>query len=221
MSTISSQRLSKAAPETEPEWRHDRQASPPRTTDFRERLFNLRGYTPIPLVVAVLILAHPNWGSFAAGSVIAVLGEAIRFWGVSVAGGATRTTSGVGGDILITNGPFAFVRNPLYLGNFIITLGLSILAWAWMPWLLLIVVGLFSVQYSLIISLEEQHLRQRFGSAYEHYLQHVPRILPRITPYERRGTAPHNYRAALRSERSTLLSLVLFTAAVLIRWHLR
>ena len=195
-------------------------AEPPRQIDLREKLFNFRGYTPIPLVIAVLVLADPTWATFAAGLAIAVVGEAIRFWGVSVAGSATRTTSGVGGDALITNGPFAFVRNPLYLGNFVIAVGLSIMAWAWMPWLFLLVVVLFGVQYMLIISLEEEHLRAEFGASYEHYFRHVPRFVPRTTPYEHRSDAPHNFMAALRSERSTLISLGLFTVAVLVRWHL-
>jgi protein-S-isoprenylcysteine O-methyltransferase Ste14 len=198
----------------------ERQEEPPRRIDLRETLFNYRGYTPIPLVIAVLVLADPSWVTFAAGVAIALVGEAIRFWGVSVAGSATRTTSGVGGDTLITNGPFAFVRNPLYLGNFVITVGLSIMAWAWMPWLFLLVVVLFGVQYILIISLEEEHLRAKFGASYEHYFRHVPRFLPRTTPYEHRSKVPHNFRAAIRSERSTLISLGLFTTAVLLRWHL-
>jgi protein-S-isoprenylcysteine O-methyltransferase Ste14 len=188
--------------------------------DLREKLFNYRGYTPIPLVLMVLALASPSWWTFAAGMAVTIAGEAIRLWGVSVAGSATRTTDGVGGDELITDGPFAFVRNPLYLGNFLLTVGLSIMAWAWMPWLLLLTIVLFGVQYSLIVSLEEEHLRTKFGATYEHYFKHVPRFLPRTTPYRYRTLVPRRLKAALRSERSTLASLCLFTTAILLRWRL-
>src|SRR5438093_1407553 len=62
---------------------------------------------------------------------------------------------------LNTAGPYALTRNPLYLGNLGITLGLCLLAHD--PWLLGIAMALFAVQYRAIIAAEEQFLRQRFG----------------------------------------------------------
>ena len=54
-------------------------------------LFKLRGYTPIPLVLAALIGAHPTWRSAIAGTACVLGGECVRLWGVSHAGSATRT----------------------------------------------------------------------------------------------------------------------------------
>ncbi|MEK9136428.1 MAG: methyltransferase, partial [Bacteroidota bacterium] len=59
----------------------------------------------------------PTLPSMVLGFLLMVGGEAIRFWGVSIAGSETRTTGKVGGTYLITNGPFAYMRNPLYVGN--------------------------------------------------------------------------------------------------------
>ncbi|MDQ7051390.1 MAG: methyltransferase [candidate division KSB1 bacterium] len=111
--------------------------------DIREVFFNYRSYTPIPLLIALLIFAEPTATTYTAGLLLVILGEVLRTWAVRHAGGATRTTSGVGGDDLITHGPFAYVRNPLYLGNFFLGTGLVIMAWAWMPWMLLVFWGLF------------------------------------------------------------------------------
>ncbi|MBN1350940.1 isoprenylcysteine carboxylmethyltransferase family protein [candidate division KSB1 bacterium] len=186
--------------------------------DIREKIFNYRSYTPIPLAIAVIILAETTIWSFFVGLVTAIVGESIRFWGVSYAGSATRTTSGAGGDVLVTNGAFAYVRNPLYLGNFILSLGVCIMAWAWMPWMLLLYIALFAFQYAMIISLEEDYLNQTFKDVYADYARHVPRFIPRVTPYRNRGKISPDTSAAFRSEKSTLMNIVAFSIIILVRW---
>ncbi len=188
--------------------------------DIREVVFNNRSYTPIPLILALLILAHPTPVSFWPGLVVALAGELLRVWGVGHAGSATRTTSGAGGDELVTSGPFAYVRNPLYLGNFLISLGFTIAAWAWMPWMFLLVLVLFGIQYGLIISLEEEYLQKKFGPRYERYKNHVPRFLPRLRAWPDAAARRANWRAALRSEKSTLTSFVSFAVLLWARWKL-
>ncbi len=188
--------------------------------DIREVVFNNRSYTPIPLILALLILAHPTPTSFWLGLLIALAGELLRIWGVSHAGSATRTTSGAGGDELITSGPFAVVRNPLYLGNFLISIGFTVAAWAWMPWMLLLVFVLFVFQYGLIVSLEEEYLQKKFGPVYERYKNHVPRFLPRLRPWADADRRRANWKAAFRSEKSTLTSFVSFALILWARWKL-
>lgn len=186
--------------------------------DLREKIFNYRSYTPIPLAIAVIILAETTIWSFLLGFLLALLGEIIRIWGVSYAGSATRTTSSAGGEVLVTNGAYAYIRNPLYLGNFILSLGICIMAWAWMPWMLFLYIALFSFQYGLIISLEEEYLRKQFGKLYQDYCQNVPRFFPQIKPYQNRGNIPSNIKKALESEKSTLANIVVFSLIILLRW---
>jgi protein-S-isoprenylcysteine O-methyltransferase Ste14 len=187
--------------------------------DLRTILFNYRSYTPIPLLIAILILANPSPLSLAGGLVLVLLGESVRLWAVCHAGGATRTTSGAGaGAELITHGPFGYVRNPLYLGNFILSLGLCIMAWAWMPWMLLIFVALFGFQYRLIVSLEEENLRKVFGQIYEDYLAQVPRFIPRLRPFREQAVTGMPWRRALKIESNTLLSIFFVMVAILLRW---
>lgn len=187
--------------------------------DFRALVFKYRSYTPIPLLLAILLFAAPLPASLAAGFVVTVLGQALRLWAVSHAGGATRTTGTVGaGAELITHGPFAYVRNPLYVGNFLIALGFCLMAWAWMPWLLLIYLVLFGLQYQMIVSLEEEHLHQRFGKIYADYLTQVPRFIPRLTPFRPQSTPGMPLARALRIEKDTLLNTCLISLAIFLRW---
>lgn len=187
--------------------------------DHRVFLFNYRSYTPIPLLLAILLLAAPTPFSLIGGFALALLGEATRIWAVRHAGGATRTTSGVGaGAALITHGPFAYVRNPLYLGNFLLSLGLCVMSWAWMPWMLFLFIALFGWQYWSIISLEEEHLQQRFGAQYTEYLRNVPRFVPRLTPYRKHDAQPMALARALKIEKNTLFSFTAVSLAILIIW---
>jgi len=187
--------------------------------NLRQTLFSYRSYTPIPLLIAVLILAEPTAASLAGGFVVALFGESMRIWAVRHAGGATRTTGGVGaGAELITHGPFAHVRNPLYLGNFLLSLGLCLMAWAWMPWLLLVLVALFALQYGMIISLEEEHLQKQFGEVYSEYRARVPRLLPRFTPYRKQNSNVMPLFRALRIESNTLTSFAAVALAIFLIW---
>jgi protein-S-isoprenylcysteine O-methyltransferase Ste14 len=182
--------------------------------------FKYRSYTPIPLALAVLILSHSTWTSFTAGMGLVLIGEALRFWGVLYAGSATRTTGEVGACRLVTDGPFAHMRNPLYTGNFIMSFGLLVMAWAWMPWMALVFVLLFWLQYTSIVNLEEEFLRRRFGEAYTAYCARVPRWFFRWKANPAAERSNPVFWKALKSERNTLQAIVAMVSLILIRWHL-
>ena len=188
--------------------------------DIRQFFFKNRSYTPIPLIIIALILARINSVSYFTGMGIMLIGEAIRFWGVVYAGSATRTTAAAGGSHLITDGPFGLVRNPLYIGNFFLSFGVLIMSWAFMPWMILIFLILFTMQYGAIVSLEEAYLAGHFGESYETYKSHVKRWIPRLIPYRGGEVTPVNFKKALRSERSTAMSIITVWIMLLLRWKL-
>ena len=78
--------------------------------------FKYRSYTPIPLVAVILYNAQLANAYVVLGLICIIIGESIRFWAGSHAGGITRTTI-VGAAKLCTSGPFAYTRNPLYIGT--------------------------------------------------------------------------------------------------------
>ena len=177
---------------------------------------------PLPFLVPVALFAEPTVSSLVAGAIIAVAGEGIRLWGVSIAGSETRTTGPVGGTQLVTTGPFAYVRNPLYLGNMIIYGGIGVMSMALFPWLTIAGVGFFAMQYALIVSLEEEHLKEKFGDEYRNYSGSVGRFLPRFVKYEGRKETqpPLEWKRGIVSEKSSLLAIVLVSALlVFIRWY--
>ncbi|HVN47548.1 MAG TPA: methyltransferase, partial [Bacteroidota bacterium] len=111
---------------------------------LRNKLFTLRSYTPIPFLLLMLVFAQPTVATMALGFILVVLGEFFRFYGVAYAGSLTRVTGSVGAPEVIVAGPFARVRNPLYVGNMLTYIGIGIMSNALFPWLVLAAFAWFS-----------------------------------------------------------------------------
>lgn len=180
--------------------------------DIRNLFFKFRGFTPVPLVLIVLIFAKPTINSLLWGISIMIVGEMIRIWGVAYAGGATRTRD-VGAPFLVTAGPFSRVRNPLYLGNLLMYSGAALIANIWLPWLVIVTLLFFGLQYHLIVDLEEEKLAELFGDQYLKYKSQVPRFIPSIGALKDQTDTLPNYAMALKSEKSTFMS---FTAIIIL-----
>jgi len=166
--------------------------------------FKYRSYTPIPFLLPLIIYARPTMLTMLIGVLIIAFGEFLRFWGVSYAGGETRTRN-VGASALVTQGPFAFVRNPLYLGNILMYFGISIMSNSLFPFLQLIVPVFFFIQYLFIIKEEESFLREKFREKYEDFFNSVNRFMPKTSPYElsKQSKVKQNNSAAITSEKRT------------------
>lgn len=191
--------------------------------DFRQRLFRYRSYTPLPFLIVMIYFAHPSVESVIIGFCIISFGEFLRLWGVAIAGSETRTTGPVGGTFLITTGPFAYVRNPLYVGNMLLYFGVGVMANAIFPWLTLIALAYFLFQYSLIVSLEEEYLSNTFGEHFTKYCAAVPRFVPTFTPYAAgmHDQPPLDWKRGLISEKRTLQAIGLLTFFLVILGELR
>lgn len=167
-------------------------------------LFRHRGWTPLPLLAVQL--AWSERISLAAGALIVFLGEAVRLWAVGHIGARSRTRGpDVGG--LVESGPFGWCRNPLYVGNGLIFVGVGLWGgpvWA-LAWLLFLV-----TQYSAIVRWEESILLREHGEAFEGYCARVPRWMP-VGRRVRGGEV--DWKGALRSERPTLTAIAVVTAA--------
>jgi protein-S-isoprenylcysteine O-methyltransferase Ste14 len=127
---------------------------------------------PFGFAFAILYfwLAHPTPRALLLGSVLVVPGLLIR----AVASGHVRKN-----EALATAGPYAYTRNPLYLGSLLIGIGFAVMARSW--WVGLALVVMFFAIYMPVIRDEEKFLRSRFPE-FEDYARRVPRIVPRLVP---------------------------------------
>jgi protein-S-isoprenylcysteine O-methyltransferase Ste14 len=171
----------------------------------------------------MFIYENANVWSLIVGFLIALMGEFIRFWGVSWAGSETRTTGSVGGTYLIISGPFAHVRNPLYVGNILIYLGLGIMSFSIFPYLQIFALIFFFVQYYYIIKEEEGYLRKTYGKDYEDYTKSVPSLIPRLTAYKAENVEqpPFDSKEGLKSEKRTLQAFAIVSITIFLIWYIR
>ncbi len=170
--------------------------------------FKNRSYTPLPFLVPLFLYGRPTTLTLVAGFVISLLGELIRLWGVSYAGGETRTRK-VGASNLVTQGPFSYVRNPLYFGNILIYFGISVMANSLSPWLQLIGLVYFYIQYYYIVKDEEEpFLKTSFREKYDDYCNSVKRFLPGA-PYDlsKQSKVKFDLKAGYKSEKRTLQAM--------------
>ena len=130
------------------------------------------------VVVPFFLLADPSRASLAWGAALALLGLGVRGWS---AGTIHK------GELLTTSGPYAYVRNPLYVGSFLIGAGLALAGGSWL-WLLLFL-GFFAAMYGPTVAAEAARLTERFGHRYVEYAARVPAFMPRLTPFKGDGAA--------------------------------
>lgn len=187
------------------------------------KIFKYRSYTPIPFVLIMFFFANPNIWSIIIGLLIALIGEAIRIWGVSWAGSETRTTGTLGGTFLVMNGPFAHVRNPLYVGNILMYTGLGIMSFALFPYLQSIGLIFFYFQYRFIVQEEEHYLEKIYGKDYENYRRNVPSFLPRLKAYRVDGLEQPEYslKKGLTSEKRSLQAFGFVAITIFLLWFFR
>ena len=121
-------------------------------------------------VLALAVYAKPAW--FGPAIALSLCGAAIQLWGFSCLH-KHRT--------LTVNGPYALVRNPIYVGRFFLILGMILVVGN--VWLLVGFPFLYHFYMINRVRREEAQLREIFGDAYERYCAAVPRFVPRLTPY--------------------------------------
>jgi protein-S-isoprenylcysteine O-methyltransferase Ste14 len=183
---------------------------PDLTTRLGGWLFGHRTSLPGPVALVIVMLPGSKSASpflVGAGVAITVVGELIRLWGVHHIGAISRTRSERLGP-LVASGPFALVRNPLYVGNILLWVGFAIAAR--MLWLAPIILVLLSLQYHAIVRWEETLLESRLGQAYREYAARVPRWIPLFNRGDRglrRAKAGFSWSATLFSERGTFVAM--------------
>lgn len=182
-------------------------------------LFRYRSYLPL-LAIPIFLIALRNseqlermfgrsvemlWGVASIG--VSFLGLIIR---CIVAGYAPRGTSGRNtksqvAEVLNTTGIYSIVRNPLYLGNFVIVLGATLFIQVW--WLALIVWVGFWIYYERIILAEENFLREKFGDSFLKWAAITPVYFPKFKNWKK-PNLPFSFKTVLRREFPTFFAII-------------
>jgi protein-S-isoprenylcysteine O-methyltransferase Ste14 len=156
---------------------------------YADRVAKLRVPFGFVLAAAFLWLSEPTWTSLAGGVPVSVAGLAVRGW---AAGHLEKNLA------LTVSGPYARVRNPLYLGTLAVAAGLAIASRRWELGVLF--AGVFLLVYLPVVELEEQHLRTLFP-AYEEYARRVPKLTPLASRRETAASAKRFQWALYRGNR--------------------
>ncbi|MDX6804478.1 isoprenylcysteine carboxylmethyltransferase family protein [Terrihabitans rhizophilus] len=196
---------------------------------FKEQggfLFRWRGSLPFLLLpfaaLAVAQAGNEVQAGFGKGAeefceglsiAVALAGALLRVYTVGFvpAGTSGRNTNGQRADSLNTSGIYSVVRNPLYLGNFLVLLGFCIGTQVW--WLVLGVALVFALYYERIIAAEEAYLVEKFGGAYTVWAERTPAFFPNFTLW-RAPDLPFSLRTVLRREYNGLYLVLVVLCAM-------
>ncbi len=166
-----------------------------------------------PQAAVVLWLARPSPKSILVGMVVGAIG----LWLRARAAGRLHKQ-----EVLTTSGPYAYTRNPLYLGSFILAIGAAIAAHSWLAALILF--SYFALFYSFVMWREERELYQHHGDAFREYARAVPLFLPRLTPAKLSSatSAPFSFAQYKRNrEYRAAIGFLLLLLVFLVIWRLR
>jgi len=182
-----------------------------------EWLFRWRSYLPllltVPFLLALAGFGHPygrhplggKWENFCLAVSLAGLG--IRFFtgGYVPVGTSGRNVKGQVAEVLNTTGIYSLVRHPLYLGNFLIWLGISLFLGLW--WFTLIIVLILWLYYERIMFAEEEFLREKFGGAFTEWADQTPAFIPKFGNWVQ-PNLPFSLKTAVRKEYPGFFAMV-------------
>jgi protein-S-isoprenylcysteine O-methyltransferase Ste14 len=179
--------------------------------------FKYRSYLFVPILILLFKFSKPQMslGSKNADNIFDFLGFLIALAGflirAVVIGYKKPGTSGRGANIdvkeVVTDGMYQVCRNPLYLANFLMWLGFTVMWWE--IHFFIVIVGFFAVEYFFIIKAEESYLLNKFGAVYDNYRISVPAFFPRIKNFKK-PDRPFNWNKVLKNETNLLLLLLAF-----------
>jgi protein-S-isoprenylcysteine O-methyltransferase Ste14 len=178
-----------------------------------QRSFKPRFAVIYPFGFFVLFFCSLNEASRGAGICFIIAGLLIRLWSNGYA---------IKNDKLTTSGPYAFVRNPLYLGTFLIAIGFVMVLKSQPAWLEWIAGGLFlgalSFMYYRTIKGEQGMLLAKFKDAYKDYCKQVPAMVPSLVPYSKGEKWPFNLQRLIKSKEH---KPVFWIFILLVAFHLK
>ncbi|MCF8304457.1 MAG: isoprenylcysteine carboxylmethyltransferase family protein [Bacteroidales bacterium] len=182
------------------------------------KLFRYRGYIPLILyAVAVPMIYYTDYSGIpqiekviinSISYLVTALGFFTRAWaiGTTPKGTSGRNTRQQVAEALNRTGIYSMVRHPLYLGNFLVWMGIVIFTYN--IYFIIIVALAFWIYYERIMYAEESFLRKKFGNVYNYWSEKVPAFFPSIRHFEK-SEIPFSLKSVLRREYSGFMAIVI------------
>lgn len=166
-----------------------------------------------PLAAVSLWFARPTPRTILLGAALGLIGLAIRAY----AAGYLHKQS-----ILTVTGPYAYTRNPLYLGSSLLASGAAVAMHSWISAVILLIY--FAVVYAVVMKREEQELRRQHKNAFDEFAESVPLFFPRLTPAKSLSGMTGSFSWAQykkNHEYQAMIGFLLLLGILLFIWRLR
>ena len=160
----------------------------------------------IPVIIKVSLDGTTSMPLFISGLMLVLIGMAFRMFSAGFFLGRHIVTE-IEANFLCASGRFAYIRNPLYIGNMIVGFGIALSLNEWYGYAILALN--YTYMYSIIIPYEEAFLEEKFSNSYTKYKAQVRRFLPRLKGYKDCQEVIPNFKLAFLSEKYYLLILLI------------
>lgn len=157
-----------------------------------------RQWFAVLFVPLVALLGHSVMPAFIAGTILVVIGESIRLW----ASGHVKKNK-----MLATDGPYAFVRHPLYVGNILVLLGFSVASMLW--WAYVLMAFLLWFYYPPAIAYEDKKLQGIFGEQWENWSRDIHALIPTFKAKSSQAGSEWSFRQSLMQNVEPVIALYL------------
>jgi protein-S-isoprenylcysteine O-methyltransferase Ste14 len=165
--------------------------------DIRHRRDRYRQFIGIMFIILVSAAGAPISGAFTAGSLFVVLGIAVRMW----ASGHIKKDK-----VLATDGPYAYVRHPLYVGNILLGIGFCLASGLW--WSIVLFVGILLLFYPQAIRREDEKLHRLFGENWQIWRNNTRALIPKLR-VEGRSGGDWSFYQSVRQNGEPIIALIL------------
>jgi protein-S-isoprenylcysteine O-methyltransferase Ste14 len=166
--------------------------------DFRYHRGRFRQFLGIAFVILVSVAGQPKGMLLVAGGTLVILGIAARLW----ASGHIKKN-----EALATDGPYAYVRHPLYVGNLTLGLGFALASGLW--WSLPLLIAVLVTFYPPAIRQEDEKLHRKFEEEWQQWRKETRALIPRLTPYQPGQRGRWSFIQSLRHNGEPIIALFL------------
>ncbi len=169
--------------------------------DSRSHRERFRQFLGIFFIILASAAGAPSRWFYIVGGPFVIIGMAIRLW---ASGHVIKNR------VLATTGAYAFVRHPLYVGNFALLFGFALASSLW--WAIPLLLGFLLAFYPPAIRYEDAKLHRKFGNEWEQWRDKTKALIPRLTPFQSGQRSAWSFKQSLQENGEPIIALFLIFA---------